>query len=166
MTLGFALAPPQSLMQVGRSTQDQPQHCAVKTTEHSGDVLLCDPAHSPVPPSPQLSTLRSDSALLDNALRVFPVIPEGDNHHRPMAKLRSENVYDGTMERSPKRRRHGWKTASGVVGHRDLSEAILLGREVGTNSVQLRNPRLARGWTVCWLERKRRPPHESPTGSW
>ena len=49
----------------------------------------------------------------------------------------SEYVFKGIMEWSPKRRRHGWRTSSGEVGHRDLWETILWERERAGDELQI-----------------------------
>ena len=51
--------------------------------------------------------------------------------------LDSEYVYKGIMEWSAKWRRHGWRTASGEVGHRDLWEQILWERERAGEELQV-----------------------------
>ena len=49
----------------------------------------------------------------------------------------SEYVFKGIMEWSPKWRRHGWRTSSGEVGHRDLWETILWERERAGDELQI-----------------------------
>ena len=49
----------------------------------------------------------------------------------------SEYVYKGIMEWLPKWRRHGWRAASGEVGHRDLWEEILWERERSGGALQV-----------------------------
>ena len=49
----------------------------------------------------------------------------------------SEYVFKGIMEWSPKWRRHGWRTASGEVGHKDLWETILWERERAGDELQI-----------------------------
>ena len=57
---------------------------------------------------------------------------------RLVVVLDSEYVYKGITQRSEKWRRHGWRTSSGDVGHRDLWEHILWLREGVGNQLQLR----------------------------
>ena len=49
----------------------------------------------------------------------------------------SEYVFKEIMEWSPKWRRHGWRTSSGEVGHRDLWETILWERERAGDELQI-----------------------------
>ena len=49
----------------------------------------------------------------------------------------SEYAFKGIMEWSPKWRRHGWRTSSGEVGHRDLWETILWERERAGDELQI-----------------------------
>ena len=51
--------------------------------------------------------------------------------------MSTQYVYKGINEWSPKWRRHGWRSASREVGHRDLWEAILQLREQGGGHVRL-----------------------------
>ena len=56
---------------------------------------------------------------------------------RLVVVLDSEYAYKGIMEWSAKWRRHGWRTASGEVGHRDLWEQILWERERAGEELQV-----------------------------
>ena len=56
---------------------------------------------------------------------------------RLVVVLDSLYVYKGIMEWSPKWRRHGWRTSSGEVGHRDLWEQILWERERAGLALQI-----------------------------
>ena len=67
-------------------------------------------------------------AELRGVLRVLQLLRPGE---RMVIVLDSEYVYKGIIDWSHKWRRHGWKTASGEVGHRDLWETILQLREKG-----------------------------------
>ena len=56
---------------------------------------------------------------------VLNAIVQRRRAERLVVVLDSEYVYKGIMEWSAKRRRHGWRMASGEVGHRDLWEQLL-----------------------------------------
>ena len=57
---------------------------------------------------------------------------------RTLVVLDSGYVYEGITVRSEKWTRHGWRTASGEVGHRDLREDMLWLREGAGGKLQLR----------------------------
>ena len=87
---------------------------------------------APVPPEEQHSVLELRGVL--HALRTRR--PD----ERMVIVLGSEYVFKGIMDWSPKWRRHGWRTSSGEVGHRDLWEMILDLREAGGTSVSCPSP--------------------------
>ena len=78
---------------------------------------------APIPESERQSVSRGELR------QVLHVILPRRRGERLVVLLDSEYVYKGIMEWSAKWRRHGWRTASGEVGHRDLWEEILWDRE-------------------------------------
>ena len=78
---------------------------------------------APIPESERQSVSRGE-------LRgVIHAILQRRQGERLVVVLDSEYVYKDIMEWSAKWRRHGWRTASGEVGHRDLWEQILWERK-------------------------------------
>ena len=78
-----------------------------------------------VPPHERQSVRRAELRGVLQALKL-----RWSGEHMVIV-LDPEYVYKGIIEWSPKRRRHGWRTTSGEVGHRDLWEGILQLREQG-----------------------------------
>ena len=71
-------------------------------------------------------------------------------HRKPgerlVVVLNSLYIYRGIVDWSPKWQRHGWRTSTGEVGHRDLWEQILWERERAGDELQIR-------WRIGWHSR-------------
>ena len=86
---------------------------------------------APIPESERQSVSRGE---LRGVLHAILQRRQGE---QLVVVLDSEYVYKGIMEWSAKWRRHGWRTASGEVGHRDLWEQILWERERAREELQV-----------------------------
>ena len=84
---------------------------------------------APVPTPERQSVSRGELRGILHALRVR------QPGEKMVVVLDSEYVYKGALSWSPKWKRHGWRTSTGEVGHRDLWEAILELRELGGGEV-------------------------------